>query len=99
MHPAQAASQTPQVWKTNVVAGEFPTQQAALAAVHALGGVYALAEQVESVVPATTGTTYVYGALPRPPEVGPWRDYTIQMALSNPHASEEEADLCNLRVR
>src|SRR5689334_1081734 len=43
---APVGAQTkPQVWTTNVVSGEFPSRDAALAAVRAQGGIYALAER------------------------------------------------------
>lgn len=89
--PAFAVTQTPQAWTTNVVAGEFPSEQAALSAVRAQGGVYALAERVESIVQSTSTTTYVYGSNPRGPIIGPWGNYTMQGAEPNPHASEEAA--------
>ena len=88
---AAAAAQAPQVWTTNVVAGEFPTQHAALSAVRAKGGIYALAERVERVEQSGTTTTFVYGSNPRNPDIGPWGSFTAQGAILNPHASEEGA--------
>lgn len=89
--PASAASQGPQVWTTNVAAGEFSSQQAAIAAVRARGGVYSLAERVERIEQSSTVTTFVYGSNPRNPELGVWRDYAMQGAISNPLESEEAA--------
>lgn len=89
--PVHAAAQVPQVWTTNVVAGEFPSQQAALAAVRAQGGAYAFAENVESIQQTSTATTFVYGANSRAPDVGPWYSFTLQWALTNPHPSEQAA--------
>jgi YD repeat-containing protein len=88
---AAEATQAPQVWTTNVVAGEFPTQHAALSAVRAKGGIYALAERVERVEQSGTTTTFVYGSNPRGPDIGAWGNFTMQGAVSNPHASEEGA--------
>jgi len=85
-----AVTQSPQAWTTNVVPGEFKTKEAALSAVRAQGGAYALAERVESVRQTESTTTYQYGSNPSPVATGDW-SYTAQFALSNPHASEQGA--------
>ncbi|WP_460710306.1 RHS repeat-associated core domain-containing protein [Lysobacter terrae] len=73
--PVVAQTTQPQVWTTNVVTGEFPSQQAAITAVRAQGGVYALAEQVERFFQTGTGdtnvTSFVYGAK-KGPSLGAW---------------------------
>ena len=88
---ALAVTQTPQAWTTNVVPGTFPNKEAALAAVRAQGGVYALAEKVEKVTQWETATSFTYGANPRAPEIGEWGNYIVQWALTNPHGSEQAA--------
>jgi len=86
---AYAQGTKPQVWTTNILAGEYPSQQAALAAVRAQGGIYVFAEKEEGVLQTESLTTFVYGAMPKGPEVGPWHKYNLQHA--DPDQPSEEA--------
>jgi len=86
---ASAVNQTPQAWTTNVAAGVFPNREAALAAVRAMGGVYAMADRLERLSQTPTTTSYTYGATPRAPQVSEWGSFTVPYALTNPHDSEQ----------
>jgi RHS repeat-associated protein len=69
------ASQSPQAWTaTGYLNQTFPSEPSALAAIHALGGKYRLAEVVQYVSVSSSGhsVTYTYQARPRPPETGEW---------------------------
>jgi RHS repeat-associated protein len=67
-----AGADTPQSWTTSVVAGSFPSESTALAAVRSQGGVYAYAEEVQYAYQSYDTTRYVYRARPRQPDVGIW---------------------------
>jgi RHS repeat-associated protein len=86
------AADAPWRWTVSQISGQqFDTRQQAESALRALGGKYALAEVIENVNSTETHVTYTYGAKPRGPDVGPWYDYTMQSALTNPHPSEAAA--------
>lgn len=87
---ATAAAQAPQSWTaTGYPDRVFPSEPAALAAIHALGGKYKLAEVVQYVSMSSSGetVTYIYQAKPRPPETGAW--YYWGSNSASPSYSEE----------
>ncbi len=99
--PAAAMAQAPQVWRASEFVETFPSQSAALAAIHARGGLYALAERIESVSATTTSVQYHYSAKPRPPIVGEW-EYSGNGVEPSPVASGElaaELTLANFKVK
>ena len=86
------AANSPWRWTVDALPGsQFDTQQQAELALRALGGKYALAEVVERANNTDTQITYTYGAKPRGPDIGPWYNYVMQYALTNPHPTEEAA--------
>jgi RHS repeat-associated protein len=88
--PAPAATGTAWDWRVNVIPDQsFDSQQQAEAALRALGDKYAYASVVEEEFVGVYWSTYTYGAKPRGPDIGPWYEYTIQGALTNPHPTEE----------
>ena len=90
---APARASAPQVWTSNVVPGEFPSRDAALAAVRALGGHYQYAEVVEQIKTTATTTTFVYGSRPHEPEIGAWRYDSLdpRYGSSQPYPTEAES--------
>ena len=66
--PAAAQSQKPQEWNATQYEQTFPSESAALAAIHALGGRFKLAEVIQSVSvsPTADRITYAYKAKSRP---------------------------------
>ncbi|WP_312325287.1 DUF6531 domain-containing protein [Stenotrophomonas sp.] len=99
MVPAHA--QVPQEWTATGHSGTFPSESAALAAIRAQGGRYALAEVVESVTVSASGDriTYSYKAKPRPQIISEWA-YGGQFTVGAPFSSEDESlanALANLR--
>jgi hypothetical protein len=72
---AWAALGAPWQWTVNVIPNQvFDTQQQAEAALRGLGGQYALAEVIENEQMTESTVTYIYGAKPRGPNIGPWND-------------------------
>lgn len=71
---ATASAQAPQEWKAYLHSETFPSEPAALSAIHALGGRYTRAEVVQSVSLSTNGDrlTFSYKAKPRPVMYGEW---------------------------
>ncbi len=84
-----SAAATPWVWTSSVVAGEFPSQAAALEASWALGLPYALATNLESTNMTEIEIRYTYGAEPRDPTVGEWGEITTNHGWTA--ATEAEA--------
>lgn len=87
-----AHAQAPQEWTATGHSGTFPSESAALAAIRALGGRYALAEVIESVSVSAAGdkVSYGYKAKPRPLNIREWA-YSGQYAVGSPFSSEEAA--------
>ena len=74
--PPISSAQAPQSWTaTGYTNQTFPSEQSALAAIHALGGRYQVAEVVQSISSSNNRVTYTYKARPRAPEVGDWQYY------------------------
>jgi RHS repeat-associated protein len=90
--PLAAWAQAPQEWTATGHSETFPSESAALAAIHALGGRYALAEEIESVSvsPAGDRITYAYRARPRPQNISEWK-YAGQWTIGGPFSSGDEA--------
>jgi len=71
-----ALAQAPQAWTaTGYPSQSFPSEQSALAAIHALGGKYKVAEVVQSISYYNNKITYTYKARPSAPVVGEWQYY------------------------
>lgn len=90
--PLAAWAQAPQEWTATGQSGKFPSESAALTAIHAMGGRYALAEEIESVSVSPTGDriTYAYRARPRPQNISEWK-YAGQWTIGAPFSSGDEA--------
>lgn len=69
-----AQSQRPQEWNATQYEQTFPSESAALAAIHALGGRFKFAEVIQSVPVSPTADrfTYTYKARSRPQDVSAW---------------------------
>ncbi len=96
-----AMAQSTQVWNASEFLETFPSQNAALAAIRARGGRYALAERIESVTGTSTRLQFHYSARPRPPLVGEW-EYTGNGVEPGPVASGElaaELTLANFKAK
>jgi RHS repeat-associated protein len=79
-------------WTTNVIPNTvFESRDAAETAIRNLGGKYALADRVEQEIVTDTKATYVYGANPRDPDIGPWHGFCIAWATHCPHSTEADA--------
>lgn len=78
--PMMALAQAPQAWTATGYPNQtFPSEPSALAAIHALGGKYRLAEVVQYVSVSSSGhrVTYNYEARPRSPETGEWYYWAV----------------------
>jgi len=89
-----ARAQAPQAWTATGYANQtFPSEPSALAAIHALGGKYKLAEVVQYMTMSSSDNrvTYVYQARPRAPVAGPWQYRGAGTPSSTKIYSEEES--------
>ncbi|WP_421567529.1 RHS repeat-associated core domain-containing protein [Stenotrophomonas sp. PD6] len=99
--PSTALADPPQVWNASESTVNYPSQNAALAAIHARGGRYALAQEVQIVSGTATRLQFHYSARPRPPIVGEWQ-YTGNGVEPGPVASAEQAaqlTLANFKLK
>jgi len=93
-HVFAAVSQAAQEWTSDAVAGVYSSKASVLAAVHAKGGLYAMATDLEKISrdANSIATRYTYGTGPKALVVGPWSF----LAAPGRYSTEAEATAAEL---